>query len=232
MKDLHLLMGALGVGLAWVPPAVVPDHYLIYRVSGDPRGFTALGPAAAYAIVYAPATAWSDPDPIAGPGERYYLMRSANAGDVEVTEGDSIEHLGRSLRVGTGGCRQVGVAVLDDTAFKLFHRPSGRFGGSGHDLGGGQPGRQVGTEQECLGQMQLSDLGFRHYLIHARQLFGSVGEPARSRGSRVQNGGDSNQGEAQDECTKKSSPRWESEGGRRCHMCAYRQNGPRKGGAI
>jgi hypothetical protein len=73
--------GGLGAGLTWVEPPVLPDRYLIYKVAGDPRAFPGFSPAAAYAVVPAPASSWSDPAPLpsAGGAEYYYLLRSADA---------------------------------------------------------------------------------------------------------------------------------------------------------
>ncbi len=77
--------GASVLSLTWTAPITLPDHYLIYKVLDDPRNFADLSPAAAYASVAAPATSWSDPTPIGVASEYYYLMRSANAGDTDVS---------------------------------------------------------------------------------------------------------------------------------------------------
>jgi len=77
--------GASTVGLTWVEPPPPVDHYLIYRALGDPRGFADLRPTAAYASVPAPATSWTDPEPLTGPGERYYLMRASGPGGGNLT---------------------------------------------------------------------------------------------------------------------------------------------------
>jgi len=76
--------GVSGVGLSWEAPAVAPDHYLIFRALGDPRGFADLGSGAAYGVAYPPATAWSDLDALAGPEERYYLVRGADAAETDL----------------------------------------------------------------------------------------------------------------------------------------------------
>ena len=77
--------GTTGVGLSWDAPAVAPDHYLIFRAEGDPRGFAELTSAAAYDVAYPPATAWSDPDALAGPEERYYVLRGADAAETDLS---------------------------------------------------------------------------------------------------------------------------------------------------
>jgi len=82
--------GSSQVGLVWQPPVVLPQRYLIYRVSGDPRGFIDLSPAAAYATEFPPTTAWNDPEPFTGVGERYYLIRSANANTTLVSATSNI----------------------------------------------------------------------------------------------------------------------------------------------
>ena len=68
------------VSLSWAPPAVLPDHYLLYRVADDPRGFTDLGTGSPdlVARLAGSDTSWADPTPIASPGEWYYLLRSAD----------------------------------------------------------------------------------------------------------------------------------------------------------
>ncbi|HKZ48549.1 MAG TPA: lamin tail domain-containing protein, partial [Thermoplasmata archaeon] len=77
--------GASVITLTWTPPITAPDHYLIYKVLDDPRNFADFSPAAAYASVPFPATSWSDPTPIGVASEYYYLMRSANAGNTDVS---------------------------------------------------------------------------------------------------------------------------------------------------
>ena len=77
--------GASGVGLSWEAPAAAPDHYLIYRALGDPRGFGDLTRAAAYGVAYPPATAWSDLDALAGAEERYYVIRGADAAETDLS---------------------------------------------------------------------------------------------------------------------------------------------------
>ncbi|HKZ47529.1 MAG TPA: VWA domain-containing protein, partial [Thermoplasmata archaeon] len=76
--------GNATVGLTWTPPSPAPDHLLVYR-AGGPRGFADLSPSAAYATVPGGLTAWTDPEPFPGPGERYYLMRSANAAETDLS---------------------------------------------------------------------------------------------------------------------------------------------------
>ncbi|HKZ48550.1 MAG TPA: VWA domain-containing protein [Thermoplasmata archaeon] len=77
--------GATGVGLTWTPPAILPDHYLIYRVTGDPRNFADLSLAAVYTRVSAPATSWTDVPLPPALAEYYYLMRSANAAESDLS---------------------------------------------------------------------------------------------------------------------------------------------------
>jgi len=77
--------GANSVGLSWIAPPVLPNHYLIFRVTGDPRAFSTLDAADAYATVSPPATSWTDPQPLGGPEERYYLVRSATLGDLDLS---------------------------------------------------------------------------------------------------------------------------------------------------
>ena len=67
--------GVENVSLSWVEPPTPSDRYLVYRTA-DPTGFADLSPAAAYATVPAPSTAWADPEPFTATGERYYVMRS------------------------------------------------------------------------------------------------------------------------------------------------------------
>ncbi|HKZ47383.1 MAG TPA: hypothetical protein VJ397_01205, partial [Thermoplasmata archaeon] len=78
--------GATQVTLSWDSPLVLPDHYLIYR-AGEPRGFADLGSASAQVVARWPgaSTAWADPLPLAGPEERYYAMRAADAAEAELT---------------------------------------------------------------------------------------------------------------------------------------------------
>jgi len=73
-------IGGVGnpVQVSWTPPAILPDHYLIYRVAGDPRGFTDFSPAAAVRSVGGSTTSWTDNLP-AGPGQYYYLLRASDA---------------------------------------------------------------------------------------------------------------------------------------------------------
>jgi len=78
--------GATQVTLSWDSPLVLPDHYLIYR-AGEPQGFADLGSASAQVVARWPgaSTAWADPLPLAGPEERYYTMRAADAAEAELT---------------------------------------------------------------------------------------------------------------------------------------------------
>jgi len=79
--------GNFVIGLEWEIPDPVPDHYLIYRVTGDPRGFTDLGVSSPL-IVARPrgdASSWTESNQITAPVEYYYLMRAANATDQDVS---------------------------------------------------------------------------------------------------------------------------------------------------
>ena len=77
--------GGTGIGLVWEQPGgVAPDVYLVYRAA-DPTGFADLSPATAYATVNAPATAWTDPEPLIPPEERYYLMRAVYSNGTTVS---------------------------------------------------------------------------------------------------------------------------------------------------
>jgi len=73
-----------GISLSWDAPAVIPDHYLIYRSTGGPTAFAGFGSAAAYDIVTPPATSWNDPQTPVGPGSYDHLVRSASAGDADL----------------------------------------------------------------------------------------------------------------------------------------------------
>ena len=70
--------------VSWDPPAVLPDHYLLYRAP-DPRGFSDLASVGAHAEVYPPATSWTDPEPLSGYGERYYLLRSSDSTELDLS---------------------------------------------------------------------------------------------------------------------------------------------------
>jgi len=74
------------VGLTWTEPFGPVDHYLVFKSYGDPRGFADLRASAAYAVVPAPAATWTDPEPLAGPGEWYYLMRASGTSSGNVSE--------------------------------------------------------------------------------------------------------------------------------------------------
>ncbi|HKZ48783.1 MAG TPA: hypothetical protein VJ397_08375, partial [Thermoplasmata archaeon] len=76
--------GGVTVGIEWEAPTTPFDHLRVYR-SSDPRGFANLSPAGAYAWVAGGLTAWTDPEPLSSPGERYYVVRSANNGETSLS---------------------------------------------------------------------------------------------------------------------------------------------------
>jgi len=90
--------GATGIGLSWEVPSPVPDHYLVYRVAGSPRGFSDLSRSSGLIVARPPgtATSWADLAGFSGPGEYFYVMRSSNAAetDLSATSNTAGVHIG------------------------------------------------------------------------------------------------------------------------------------------
>jgi len=78
-------LGGGSIGLAWTPSLPLPDHYLVYKTTDGPDGFPDFRPSAAYDRVPATNTSWTDPESIGAATEYYYLLRSANAAETDIS---------------------------------------------------------------------------------------------------------------------------------------------------